>query len=250
MEKLSAALIIRNQEEHLRECLSSLTWADEIVVLDGFSTDNTVPICREFTDKIYQRTFTSFNEERQALLEKTSQPWVLMIDGDMVVPKKLIEEIQKLTPDSTCAGYTMRALTTFLGREIRHCGWFEPTFLRLFNKEKGGYDVRLKYIDHFIVREGTVGILRNHLLHYGYKDIKEYLDKINRYTSLDAEDRDAKGLAISPVMTAVRPVFIFVYKYIWQRGFLDGIPGLIICLFSGFTYLVSYYKLWELRRNP
>ncbi|MHB9155610.1 MAG: glycosyltransferase family 2 protein [Endomicrobiales bacterium] len=249
MEKLSAALIVKNQEEHIEECLSSLKWADEIVILDGMSTDRTVEICRRFTGRVFQREFTSFNEERQAVLEKTANRWVFMVDGDMVVPEPLAREIRRVLEAPQCAAYAMRALTFLFGRPIRRCGWFEPDFLRLFDKEKGGYDTRLKYIDHFIVREGETGVLENHLIHYGYKDLAEYLNKINRYTTLDAQDLHLKGRTMPPGKAIVKPVFIFLYKYFYRRGFLDGVPGLIISLLSSFTYLISYFKLWELRRK-
>ena len=152
--KLSAALIVKNAEAHIHECLESLKWADEIVILDGMSTDKTVEICREFTDKVFRREFVSFTEERQALLGKTSYGWVFMVDGDMVVPVELAREIRTVLENPECSGYNMRGLTILFGKPVKHCGWFEPTYLRLFNKEKGAYDTKLKYIDNFIVREG------------------------------------------------------------------------------------------------
>jgi len=249
MEKLSAALLVYNSEEHIRECLESLKWADEIVILDGFSTDKTVDICREFTDKVYQRKFTSFNEERMALIEKTSYKWIFMVDSDMVVPKELAEEIRQVLQNPDCSGYNMSALTYLWGRPVRHQGWFDPTYLRLFNKEKGAYDIKLKYLDHFIVREGKTGVLKNHLVHYGYKDFKQYIDKINRYTTLDAQDLSLKGRKFALWKVLFRPVMIFFDRYFYKLGFLDGMVGLIIAVFTMFTYMLSYFKLWELENK-
>jgi len=250
MEKISVALIVKNQEEHIRECLESLKWADEIVVLDGKSTDRTVAICREFTEKVIIREgFVSFNIERQALLDSTSYKWVFMVDGDMVVPPELAAEIRQVLANPSCSAYNMRALTYLWGQPVRHSGWFEPTYLRLFNKEKGGYDTKLQYLDLFIVREGTTGVLKNHLLHYGYKDFREYLEKINRYTSLDARDLLSKGRKFAIWKVLVRPGIIFCDRYFYKLGFLDGIVGLVIAVFTTFTYIISYFKLWELRRK-
>ncbi len=249
MEKLSAALIVKNSEAHIRECLESLKWADEIVILDGFSTDKTVDICREFTDKVYQKEFTGFNEERQELLSRTANKWVFMVDSDMVIPKELFEEIMKVMENPLCSGYNMRALTLLWGKPVKHSGWFAPGYLRLFNKEKGGYNTKLKYLDLFIVKEGETGVLKNHLVHYGYNSLKEYVDKVNRYTTLDAQDLNTKGVKFSLLKIILRPPAIFFNRYIYKLGFLDGMTGLIIAIFTTYTYIVSYLKLWELQKK-
>ena len=249
MEKLSAALIVKNSEEHIRECLESLKWVDEIVILDGMSTDKTVEICMQFTDKVFRREFTSFNDERAALLEKTSYKWVFMVDSDMVVTAELAVEIKRVLENPACSGYNMRALTYLWGKPVRHSGWFEPGYLRLFNKEKGGYDTRLKYLDLFIVREGETGVLKNHIVHYGYKNLSEYLDKINRYTTLDSQDLFTKGRKFALWKVLLRPAMIFFDRYFYKLGFLDGIVGLIIALYTTFTYMTSYFKLWEMERK-
>lgn len=255
MEKLTAALIVKNEERFIRQCLESLKWVDEIIILDGFSTDRTVEICREYTDKVFQRPFSgSFNEERQFLISKADNDWVLMVDADMLVPPEAAGEIRAVLSPDAAAGYAafnFRALTIYLGRPIRHCGWFAPEYTRLFNRKKGSYDTRLKYIDNF-VPAGRTGVMKEHLIHYGYETVSEHVARIDRYTTLNTEDLRIKGVGITPVNAFwyffAKPAAVFFYKYFYRRGFLDGAQGFIVCSISAFVYLISYFKLWEAGR--
>lgn len=256
MEKISVGIITKNEEKHIRQCLESVKWADEIVIVDGFSTDKTIKISQEYTDKIYQREFSgSFAKERDFLLSKTSNKWVFMVDADMVVPENLKQEIlEKFTNKSinNYSAFNFRALTIYLGKPIRHCGWFDPSYTRLFNKEKGEYDTELKYIDNFIP-EGRVGIMKNYLIHYGFESLSEHLIRIDRYTTLNAEDLYSKGIRITLLNIIYyflfKPTAVFLYKFIYKLGFLDGIHGFIVCSISAFVYLISYFKLWEIQKN-
>lgn len=255
MERISVGLIVKNEEKHIRQCLENLTWADEIVILDGYSTDRTLDIAREFTDKIYQKEFSgSFPQERQYLLTKTSNKWVFMVDGDMVIPEELKEEIKERFSSSVdeYAAFNLRHLNIYLGKEIRHCGWYEPNNTRIFNKEKGNYDTHMKYIDTFMP-QGDIGIMSNHILHFGFETISEHLLRMDRYSTLNAQDLETKGYRISVFNSfysfIIRPLIIFLYKFIYKRGFLDGREGLIICFMSAVTYAVSYFKLWEMQKR-
>jgi glycosyltransferase involved in cell wall biosynthesis len=256
MEKISIAILTKNEEKYIRMCLESVAWADEIVILDGFSTDGTVKICQEYTDKIHQRKFSgSFPKERQFLLSKVKNRWVFMVDADMVIPEKLKDEIMHRSSTeeiNNYAAFNFRGLTIYLGKPIRHSSWFDPTYTRLFNKEKGKYDTNLKYIDNF-VPEGKIGVMDNYILHYGFETLSEHLTRIDRYTSLNAEDLYTKGVRIKPGNILwflwIRTIVIFFYKFIYKKGFLDGIHGFIVCSISAFCYLISYLKLWEIQKK-
>ena len=157
MNKLSVAIITKNEQENIRRCLNSLKWADEIVVLDGYSSDRTIEICREFTDKIYQKEFECFPKERAYVLAKTSCPWVLSVDADMYFPESMCKEIKDILREGPrYDAFLLKGLTIFLGKEIKHCGWFDCRYLRLFNKDKGHYDLSLRCYDPFIVN-GNIG---------------------------------------------------------------------------------------------
>lgn len=253
MEKLSVAIITKNNQDVIGRCLESLQWADEIVVLDGYSTDRTVEICRRFTDKVYQKEFESFPAERDYVLKRTSYSWILSADADMVFPSEFCEEVRHVLEAPGHDGYLARGLTTFLGREIRHCGWFDRRYLRLFNKEKGGYDLTLSVLDLFTVRTGNVGQLRHHFLHVPAEPFIDYFGKIARYAQLTAREYRAKGVRIRPAncwwYLIAKPVAVFLDKYVLKRGFLDGIPGLLVCLNSAISYYCSYAALWDMQRQ-
>ncbi len=253
-EKLSVALIAKNAEGHIEHCLRSVVWADEIVLLDGHSTDRTQEIARRFGAKVIEKDFESFPIERRHVLAQTSYDWVLSLDADMIVPTALAREIQALLARGpTCDGYRLRCLNHFLGREIRHCSWFDPRFLRLFNKRKGAYDLRTRVLDHFQIT-GRVGKLMNFLVHHQTESLEGYLHKFtSRYTPLTADEYMIRSLCITwwnlPWYFLLRPFLIFLYKYIWRRGFLDGVPGLIICLNSAIFYYFIFSVIWDRQRG-
>ncbi|OGR80206.1 MAG: hypothetical protein A2X32_06075 [Elusimicrobia bacterium GWC2_64_44] len=252
MTKLSVAIITRNEAANIGRCLDSLKWADEIVVLDGFSTDGTAEVCRKYTEKIYQKKFESFPVERDHVLRKTSNSWVLSVDADMYFPPELCAEIRAAVESGRHDAFLMRGLTVFIGGEIRHCGWFDPTYLRLFNKEKGGYNLKERFLDSF-APSGSVGKLENHFIHYGGDDFSEYFGKIRRYSYLTALEYGDKGVRINGANCAyyfiMKPMLIFGYKYIYKMGFLDGVQGLLVCLLSACTYFSAYATLWDQQRR-
>lgn len=253
MRKLSVALITKNNEDCVGKCLESLKWADEIVVLDGHSTDKTLQICRKYTDKIYQKEFESFPVERDYVLKKTSHDWILSVDADMYFPPEVCQEIREvLGKEHDYNGFLMKGLTIFLGTEIRHCGWFSPRYLRLFNKKKGSYDFSYRALDIFQV-QGKIGKLKNHFIHYGGDSFEDYFGKIKRYSALTAEEYRIKNVKITPHnwlwYLILKPFLIFFLKYIIKRGFLDGIVGFMVCFNSAVSYYSSYAMLWDHSRK-
>lgn len=254
MNKLSVALITKNEEAVIGRCLESLKWADEIVILDGCSTDRTLEIGKKYTDKIYQKEFESFPKERAYVLGKTSHKWILSVDSDMYFPNEICTEIKELLKtDIDYDAFLMKGLTIFLGQEIKHCGWYDLRYLRLFNKEKGSYDVTtLTVLDPFKVN-GKIGSLKNHFLHYGGDSFVDYFGKIKRYSYLTALEYNNKGLKITSLNAIFylffKPLLIFFYKYIYKRGFLDRIPGLLVCINSAISYYVAYSTLWDIQRK-
>lgn len=253
-EKLSVALLAKNAASHIELCLRSVQWADEIVVLDGYSTDATLEIAERFGARVLQKAFESFPAERRYVLEHTAYRWVLSLDADMVVPTGLANEIRELLARGpVCDGYLMRCLNHFLGREIRHCSWFDHRFLRLFDKEKGSYDMSSKVLDHFRCR-GRVGKLEHYLVHHQTESLEEYLKKLTgRYAPYTADEYIAKGLRITrwnmPWYFLLRPGLVFAYKYFWKRGFLDGVPGFLICLNSAILYYFIFGIVWDRQRG-
>lgn len=255
MHKLSIALITKNEETTIARCLESLKWADEIVVLDGYSTDKTVEICRKYTDKIYQKAFESFPIERDFVLKKTSNAWVMAVDADMYFPPEICQEIKAILSQESIAfdAFYMKGLTVFLGKEIRHCGWFDCRYLRFFNKEKGAYDTKIYTVLDLFNVPGPKGRLKNYFMHYAKETFVEYYGKIKRTSYLTALEYKNKGLRITSFNAffwlLIKPFIIFLYKYIYKRGFLDGVVGLIVCVNSAISYYVAYAALWEIQKD-
>jgi hypothetical protein len=172
-----------------------------------------------------------------------------MLDADERVSPELKDEIQDiLRKNKDYSGFYFKRLNIFLGRPIYHCGWYEATNLRLFDKEKAHYELDFKYIDDVKV-EGRLGVVKHPIIHYTAKNLRQYLKKIDLWSSLNAEDLKTKGLSIHLFNVwwyfLSKPLIIFFFKYILKQGFRDGLQGLLISALSSFTYLSSYIKLYK-----
>jgi len=248
MSKLSAYVLTFNEEGKIRDALESLKWADEIVVLDSHSTDRTEQICREYTDKVYQCDFAGFGRLRNRALELVTHDWVLSIDADERATDELRKEIQaELARGPRADAFFVPRKNLFLGRWIRHCGWYpdyrQPQF---FNKHK------LRYRDDLVHEgfdaTGTVDYLHGHALQYPFRDLGEYLRKMSRYSSLMAEQMANRGRRFRAHQLVTHPVFTFFKMYGLRQGFRDGMPGLILSLLYAYYTFVKYAKLWERTR--
>jgi len=243
---ISVSVITFNEEDNLRACLDSVTWADDIVVVDSFSTDATLDIAREFTDRIHQRAWNGINEQRQFALEQCRGDWVLCLDADERVTPELRDEILAVfdrgNPD--CNGFLIPRRAYYLGQWIRHCGWYPDRKLRLFRRASarfGDNDPHDK-----VVLDGAVKTLGGDLLHYTYRDLTHNLRTINTFSSVAAERCARQGRDTGVLDLIVRPPWRFIKQYILRLGFLDGLPGLIICAMSAFSAFAREAKIWEL----
>ena len=254
MEKLSVTIITYNEEENIRDCLQSVKWADEIVVVDSFSTDKTVEICRGYTDRVYQNRWCGFVEQKNFALSKASHNWILSIDADERVSDDLKEEIiarlKSRTTHYNVDGYYMPRRTFYVNRWILHCGWYPDYKLRLFKKDKGRWEGTGGTAIHESVKvDGRVGYLKGDILHYSFRDISSHLKTINSYTSISAGEKFKKGERAGILSMLLRPPLNFLKMYFLKRGFLDGIAGFIVSILSSFHVFIKYAKMWELKRN-
>jgi glycosyltransferase involved in cell wall biosynthesis len=245
--RLSAVVITRNEERNLAACLESVYWADEIVVVDAMSEDATCEIARRFTSRVHCRPWSGFAEARRFGLEQASGEWVLALDADERVTRELREEIETALAGDTAEGFMIPRKAFFLGRWIRHCGWYPGYVLRLFRKDRVRVTDRLVH-EGYRVR-GTVGVLAHPFLHYTYPDIETYFERFGRYTTLAARELAAAGRRARPQDLLLRPPLRFVGMYLVKLGLLDGIQGLILCVFSSLYVFVKYAKLWEIHRS-
>ncbi|MGB2698388.1 MAG: glycosyltransferase family 2 protein [Candidatus Zixiibacteriota bacterium] len=248
MSKISAIVIVYNEEKNIRRCLESLTWADEIVVVDSYSQDRTKEIASSFTDKIFDVKWEGFGKKKEFAREKASCDWILSIDADEVVSDKLKREIKAIIETNEApGGYYIPRLSNFLGKWIRHGGWYPDYVLRLFKKSQARFDLSL--VHEKLILDGKAGFLKNELLHYTDPDIHHYLLKLDKYTTLGAERlfQESKGTSIFDLI--LRPPAIFLKMFILKFGFLDGWHGCLLAGLSSFHVFVKYAKLWHLRKS-
>lgn len=243
---LSVCIICFNEERNIKRCLESSTWADEIVVVDSMSQDGTVAIAREYTDKVYQRRWCGYTNQKNFALSKVTGDWVLSIDADEKISHGLRHEIrEEIEKGHAKDGYTMPRLSFYQGRWIKHSGFYPDRQLRLFKRNKG-YWVG-KRVHERVHVNGEVGTLRNNLLHYPYDGtISGQLQTVDRFSTLLAQNIFEEGKRYSPLLLLLRPPFKFIEVYFFRLGFLDGLPGFIIALTSAYALFVRYVKLREL----
>jgi glycosyltransferase involved in cell wall biosynthesis len=245
--KLSVTIITLNEEINIRRTLESVRWADEIIVLDSGSTDRTVAICREFTNTVYHQDWLGFGRQKNAAIYRATGEWVLSLDADEPVEAELAEEIRRIIalPDA-CDGYRIPRKTFFLGKWMKHGGWYPDLNLRLFRRGKGRFEERA--VHEAVKVSGTVGTTRHAILHYAYPDLESYLDSINKYSGLAVDVMAKKGIdafKTSWVNILFRPILTFLQKYFLRLGFLDGKHGLILNLFHAWYVFAKYAKAWE-----
>jgi glycosyltransferase involved in cell wall biosynthesis len=241
---LSIIVITKNEERNIRECLESVRWAGDIVIVDAESTDATVDIAREYTDKVHVLPWQGFAAAKTRALEFTENEWVLWLDADERVLPETAEEISTIVAASETpfAAYRVARRAYFLGRRIRHCGWYPSYATRLFRKSLARFsDSRVH--EHLVV-DGPVGTLRNDFLHFTDDTLEHYYAKFNAYTSLAAEELAAAGKTAGMADLILRPCWMFFKMYFLRLGFLDGVHGLILCKASAGYVFAKYAKLW------
>lgn len=237
-----------NEEHNIVDCLESVKWADEIIVVDSGSTDKTIDLARQFTDKVLTVEWKGYGATKNVALDQATGDWILWLDADERVPPELAEEIQSvLREDTMCAGFDVARRAYFLGKWIKHCGWYPGRVTRLFRKDKSRFTET--NVHEQIVVVGKIGNLLHDLLHFTDPDLQHYFHKFNKYTSLAAKDMQAAGKKFSLYDILVRPPFLFFKMYIMRRGFLDGIQGFMLSVVSAAYVFTKYAKLWELQHQ-
>ena len=246
MPKLSAFVMTYNDAHQLRACLQSITWADEIIVVDSFSTDGTEAVAREFTDQVYQHEFKGFGRLRNEAVAHVSHNWVFSLDTDERATVELRDEIQALLDRGPEAdAYFIPRKNYFLGRWIRHGGWY-PDYRQpqLFRKD------RMRYRDDLVHEgfelNGVTGYLKEHVLQYPFRDLDHYLQKMDRYADLMARRMVEQKQCFHAHQLVTHPCFTFFKMFVARAGGLDGMPGLILAGLYAYYTFVKYAMFWEL----
>lgn len=246
MKKISVAIATFNEETNLGRCLESVaSWVDEIVVVDGSSTDRTVEIAKKYTDKVFIADNPEmFHINKQKALDKCSGKWILQLDADEIVSEELKEEITQATSSQLIAGYFIPRKNFFMGRWMRKGGLYPDYVVRLFQKGKG--QLPCKDVHEQVKITGKTDYLKHDLLHYPYPDFSKYLQKADIYTSLTAKNLHEDKLAKYVI---ARPIKTFLSIYFRHLGLLDGFPGFVWAFYSALHYPIAYIKYWEKIKN-
>jgi glycosyltransferase involved in cell wall biosynthesis len=249
LSSISVIVITNNEQENIRDCLETVRWADEIIVVDSDSHDKTLEYARKYTQKIFRQPWQGFGRTKNFALSKATSEWVLSLDADERVTPELAKEIQQVVRnnDSPYAGFSIPRKAFFLGRWIKHCGWYPGRVIRLFRRNVARFSE--SQVHESLIVSGTVGTLNGNLLHYTDPNLHHYFDKYNRYTTLAASDLLERGDRFRLSMLLIRPAWTFFRMYILRLGFLDGVEGFILSVLSANYVFTKYAKLWELQRK-
>jgi glycosyltransferase involved in cell wall biosynthesis len=248
MNRLSAVIITLNEEQNIKACLESVRWADEIVVVDSGSQDRTVDICRAYTQNVYHVPWKGFGAQKNEALDRAHHDWVLSIDADERVTPELKEEIAGLLKqDLKWNGYSVSRKSYFGKRLVLTCGWFPDRTIRFFNKKAGRFSEAA--VHETVQIEGATGALTHSLVHYTYRNISDFLLRMNRYSTLAANDLYASKIKGALLKMIFRPAATFFKMYFIKKGYREGFFGIILCGLYAFYTFVKYSKLWELHKN-
>ena len=256
---LTATVITLNESANLRAALESVSWADEIVVVDSESTDDTAAIARGFTDKVIVRPWPGYIAQKNFAAEQAAHDWILSLDADERISPPLAAEIRALVRQPgapatrtwgggveppAAAGYRMPRVTFHLGRWIRSTDWYPDYQLRFYDRRRARWVGR--YVHESVKADGPVVDLKGEILHYAYRDLAHHFQTMDRYTTLAARQMFEDGRRAGVLDLAMHPPAAFLRNYLLRGGFRDGVPGLIVSAMNARYVGLKFAKLWEL----
>jgi glycosyltransferase involved in cell wall biosynthesis len=247
-EKISACITAGNEEKNIRRCLESIKWADEIIVVDSFSTDKTAEICKEYTPLVYEHRWLGYIGQKNLIKDLAAGPWILFIDADEEISPELRDEILAEFDSGRYHefdGYEWPRLVYYLNKWIRHGEWYPDVKMRLFRKDKGECGGKEPH-DRTIVH-GKVKRLKSDMHHYTYDNIADQIKTLNNFSSISADGQHKDKFSFHVIDLIFRSVIRFLRGYIFKLGFLDGLPGFIVAVTSSFGVFIKYAKLWEIK---
>lgn len=245
---LSVIIITKNEAENIKQCLESVSFANEWIVVDSGSTDNTREIAESMGAKvILTPDWPGFGPQKNRALDLATQEWVLSIDADERVTPELAQEIQRVIAQGSSDSYRIARMSNFCGRWIRHSGWWPDYVLRLF--KNGSTRFTNDIVHESVIPTSNAGTLNSHFLHYPYKDLTALLDKVNSYSSAGAAKMYAKGRTTGVPGIIGHSVWTFVRIYFMRRGFLDGKEGFILAAVGAAGSFFRYSKLFFMNKS-
>ena len=248
LNQLSVIIITKNEGLNIRACLESVSWADEIIVVDSGSQDDTVAICREFTPHVYVHDWPGFGAQKNRALNYARKNWVLSLDADERVSSELRSEIVSVLNEASATNaYSIPRLSTYCGRFMRHSGWYPDYVLRLFRRENAHFSDDL--VHERLLVEGSKKRLKGLLLHYAFENMEEVLHKVNQYSSAGALMMQQRGRQATLGGAVLRGFWSFIRTYILRAGFLDGREGFMLAVSNAEGTYYRYLKLMLLNQK-
>jgi glycosyltransferase involved in cell wall biosynthesis len=246
--KLTVTVITRNEAAHVDAALESVSWADEIVLVDSGSTDDTVAIARRRTDRVYVRDWPGYAAQKNFAAEQASNDWILSIDADERVTPELAAEVRALLAGEPGGrGYRIPRMSFYLGRWIRSTDWYPDYQLRLYDRRVASWAGAL--VHEGVEVRGAVGQLRSDLQHLPYRDIAHHIQTIDRYTTLAARQMKDRGTHVGAAGLVLRPIGAFLRNYAVRGGWKEGSVGLVVSILNSYYVFLKFAKLWEAWRR-
>lgn len=247
--QLTVLIISFNEEKNIARCIkSAIKVADEVLVLDSGSTDGTSRIAKELGAKVIQMPFKGYAQQKNAGTELASFDWVLSLDADEELTAQLTESILKVKQHAEHHVYEFPRLTNYCGKWIRHCGWYPDRQTRLYNRAMGKWEEKLVHEYWRPYNPTKKGLLKGDLLHYSFNSISEHINKIDKYTTLSAQEAVRTGKKVNLLKLVASPTWHFIHEYFIRLGFLDGYYGLVICRLSAYASFLKCLRTLELNK--
>ncbi len=246
--KITVLAITLNEEENVKKYVQSFSFADEIIFVDGYSTDATTALAKELGVTVIQRTFDDFATQRNFALQQSNNDWVLFFDLDENITPELAEEIQMtISSGNNFSAYYVKSNFHFIGKHMKFGGCNPKKSIRIFKKQSCHYNESLVY--EKLIIQGKTAVLKNHSNHYAYKNFDSYNEKLNLFSTLKAQELYQKKIRPNIYHFFLRPIVFFIKNYIVKLGFLDGKEGFILAYLHSFAVLKRYLLLWLMYRK-
>ncbi len=252
MDPVSAVIITHNEESDIKRCIQSvLTVADEIIVVDSFSTDATKALCTAYSQvKFVERVFDGYGQQKNFGISLAKNKWIVSLDADEVLSPELIKSIKNIKNSSDSDGFVCNRLTNYCGTWIRHGGWYPDRKLRLWDKTKGLWNHALIHEEVVLASGSKTSRLDGDIEHYSYDSIAQHVAQANAFTNLTAQSACERGKKSAMFSVIMRSLWKFANDFFLKQGFLDGYHGFVIALISSFATFLKYAKLRELTKKP
>jgi glycosyltransferase involved in cell wall biosynthesis len=245
---VSVTVITRDEAADVGDALASVAWADEIVVVDSGSTDETLSIARRYTDRVVVRAWNGYVDQKNYAASLARHDWILSLDADERVTPALAAEIRRVLDASPSErAFRIPRVTWHLGRWVRSTDWYPDYQTRLYDRRAARFTGRR--VHETVTADGPIGQLTSELQHYAYRDLADHMETIDRYTTLAAQQMRDSGRRAGTADVLLHPPAAFFRNYILRGGIRDGVPGLIISAMNSYYVFLKFAKLWELQKS-